>query len=567
MTIRLSSVSLLVLLSITGGLLLFLDQSILIVVNYSSLLAIHHQQQHPILPTEIVTNTTIVTAIAAAAAAAVATPITITNSASIAATSSSSTSLSSSKSSSSSSSSSTEGRDKECYMTLDRTRKAVRYDPEQNAIPTLTFLNDDNSNNNNDSSSNSNNNNTMTMMTMEGLSNDYLRKIIRGKKVAIIGDSTLRNLVRWLVRLYDEQAKDLFWMNNNNNNKMKKKNKSIIDSITGLGGLDDGNNNTNSTSSLYRANKDILRIGFQPPCPMCDKDDNGQKICACDPMKLENGFLHYYEEEEDYLDDDNESTIETDIRYFDVRKSKVKTFIKFQPNIVVFNSGLWLLHLYDIRKLGGTKNEEIDAILNWIQYEDIVLRPVIENAIQSKSIKVLLFKTTNHVCDDKYYGQYKDHIELYNNNIININNNNSNSNSKNNNSKATNLLMECKNYFLKLLLRKQETNTNLPESWSQPRDDGSSLLEDYVDNYCMNGTLSDHGSNYLNNRLVKFVNDYNANNTNNDTNNNNSMVVQIFNDHDMQDCSYTTVGDGRHFQGMNLLRIRLLLNQLDCILS
>jgi hypothetical protein len=284
MTIRLSSVFLLVFLSITGGLLLFLDQPLLIVENYSSLLAIHHhqqqQQQHPILPTEIVTNTTIVAAVAPAA-----TPTPMTNSASIAATSSSSTSFSSSKSSSSSSSSSTEGRNKGCYMTLDRARKAIRHDAERNAIPTITFFNDDNNSND---SSNSNKNNTMTTMTMttmEGLSNELLRKIIRGKKVAIIGDSTLRTLVRWLVRLYDERSKDLFWMNNNN--KMKKKNKSIIDSITGLGdgGLGDGNNNTSGAISLYNANKDILRIGFQPPCPLCNNDDNGQKICTCDPIE------------------------------------------------------------------------------------------------------------------------------------------------------------------------------------------------------------------------------------------------------------------------------------------
>jgi hypothetical protein len=234
----------------------------------------------------------------------------------------------------------------------------------------------------------------------------------------------------------------------------------------------------------------------------------------CDPMKLENGFLHYYEEEEEeeeeeenFLeDDDNESTIETDIRYFNVRKSKEdKTFIKFQPDIVLFNSGLWLLHLYDVRKLGGAKNEELDAILNWIQYEDIVLRPVIEHAIQSKSVKVLLFKTTNHVCNDKYYGQYKDYIDLYNNNIINSNNNNNNDSNNSNDcdNKATNLLMEWKNYFLKLLLQKQQTNNNLPELWLQLRDDSSSLLEDYVNNYRMNGTLSDHGSNHLNNHLVQ----------------------------------------------------------------
>lgn len=63
--------------------------------------------------------------------------------------------------------------------------------------------------------------------------------------------------------------------------------------------------------------------------------------------------------------------------------------------------------------------------------------------------------------------------------------------------------MEWKNYFLKLLLQKQQTNNNLPELWLQLRDDSSSLLEDYVNNYRMNGTLSDHGSNHLNNHLVQ----------------------------------------------------------------
>jgi len=153
----------------------------------------------------------------------------------------------------------------------------------RNAIPTLRFFNDDdNSNGSSNSNSNNNNNNnnnnvSSSISTIEELSNKLLRKIIRGRKVAIIGDSTLRNLVRWLVCLYDERSKDLFWMNNNNNNNnnkiMKKKNKSRIDSIINLGdSLGDGNNinndsnndsSTSGTIGIYRANKDILRIGFQ----------------------------------------------------------------------------------------------------------------------------------------------------------------------------------------------------------------------------------------------------------------------------------------------------------------
>ena len=108
-------------------------------------------------------------------------------------------------------------------------------------------------------------------------------------------------------------------------------------------------------------------------------------------------------------------------------------------------------------------------------------------------------------------------------------------------------------------------------------------LKKNINNYCRNGTLSENGSTYLTHRLVKFVTNINANNNNkrntttrnittNDSgsgsgsdirssthkndndnkndNNNNKIVIQIFNDHDMQILLIQRERDGQHFRGL-----------------
>ncbi len=40
-----------------------------------------------------------------------------------------------------------------------------------------------------------------------------------------------------------------------------------------------------------------------------------------------------------------------------------------------------------------------------------------------------------------------------------------------------------------------------------------------------------------------------------------SSMIMIF----IQSCNYTEVGDGRHYHPLNLVRIRLLANMIDCL--
>jgi hypothetical protein len=67
------------------------------------------------------------------------------------------------------------------------------------------------------------------------------------------------------------------------------------------------------------------------------------------------------------------------------------------------------------------------------------------------------------------------------------------------------------------------------------------------------------GSQYLNQRIHTFVNKYNA------QYDGHGPIIQIFNDHDVESRDYTANMDGRHYHYLNMLRIRLLMNQIQCV--
>jgi hypothetical protein len=68
------------------------------------------------------------------------------------------------------------------------------------------------------------------------------------------------------------------------------------------------------------------------------------------------------------------------------------------------------------------------------------------------------------------------------------------------------------------------------------------------------------GAQYLNQRIHDFVEKYNAQHDCG-----NGPIIQIFNDHDVESCDYTTHTDGRHYHYLNMLRIRLFMNQVQCV--
>jgi len=182
----------------------------------------------------------------------------------------------------------------------------------------------------------------------------------------------------------------------------------------------------------------------------------------------------------------------------------------FRPNIIVANIGLHLLHFQDY---GRDTNE--CHLEKWINYEgwleDIVV------AAENAGTEYLLFKTTNSICSKRYISKFVQGTKSYTR-------------------KRTKTISRC------IASVREGTALTI----------GTNAIRDY----CKNGIFNDVGSQHLNRRLFKFV-DARKNST--------SIKLAVFNDHDVQSCVYTPKGDGRHYHMLNLVRIRILANLLNCM--
>jgi len=128
-----------------------------------------------------------------------------------------------------------------------------------------------------------------------------------------------------------------------------------------------------------------------------------------------------------------------------------------------------------------------------------------------------LFKTTNSICSKRYISKFVQGTKSYTR-------------------KRTKTITRC------IASVREGTSLTI----------GTNAIRDY----CKNGIFNDVGSQHLNRRLFKFV-DARKNST--------SIKLAVFNDHDVQSCVYTPKGDGRHYHMLNLVRIRILANLLNCM--
>jgi hypothetical protein len=208
-----------------------------------------------------------------------------------------------------------------------------------------------------------------------------------------------------------------------------------------------------------------------------------------------------------------------------------------EPEIFVFNAGLHLLHFQG----HGRDKASWDAVKKWIQYEDILLEQldrVIQHNLQrndddSRRIRALVFKTSNRVCEDKYVGAYKEAAQLFN-------------------EADPQVLSNCRE-TIQQLLRNSTTakNKNFSTAVSE------------VDNYCENSTLTERGASHLNDRLYRFVQLQNQIRCKElETAN---LQLAILEAHDIQSCQYTPSENGRHYFGLNLMRLRLFANLLQAL--
>lgn len=176
-----------------------------------------------------------------------------------------------------------------------------------------------------------------------------------------------------------------------------------------------------------------------------------------------------------------------------------------QPDVVVAN---WGLHMFFRPK--GLKPCNVDQ---WFGYEEFLER-FIEVAIES-NVKLLLFKTTNHLCDEQVL-EYKE--------------------------KSFDLCQE------------------MLQEWMHDGQLGNHITDMDTEHYCDNGLMRDQSANMLNLRMAAVVKKAQR------RTDLGGLKIALYNDHDMQTCQYTGRGDGRHYHVLQWPRIRLLAHMVQCLL-
>jgi len=180
------------------------------------------------------------------------------------------------------------------------------------------------------------------------------------------------------------------------------------------------------------------------------------------------------------------------------------------PEVVVANMGMHWLHF-----IGMGRDVPTCIVQQWIAYEDW-LRELVEHC-QRMGVKVLLLKTTNKICDEKYTGIYGRASVLFN-------------------EEDRNTIEACKN-------RVRSMNSSFPDS--------------DITNYCVNGVMTEKGASFLNQRLHRFVENFRMR----------DLKVAVWNDHDLDLCEYTNREDGRHYHPLTLALIRSMANNLQQLLT
>ena len=301
-----------------------------------------------------------------------------------------------------------------------------------------------------------------------GLNENLLSSAFRGRRIAFVGDSTLYYPAKWLFVLL--QSRD------------DQKQTTIYKGLSNLN-LTYGNSFVRSISSRCKGVNCIILDGGSSPKPIENEQDgtNIQWMGVSGPTRIfESAFQHAWK--------------------------KVRSL---KADIVVVNMGLHFFHFY-----GHGKDTAGPSIHAWVNYE-AWLQNALEQIV-SAGAKIILFKTTNFICEEKYVREYSTGNTLY----------------------------------------RQKDNTTLAECNKLAYEEGKphQLTRDNITNYCKLGVFNENGASYLNERLFVFVKSLPEMA---------GIKIGIFNDHDVEQCQHCK--DGRHYHESNLLRLRMLGNQIQCM--
>jgi hypothetical protein len=297
-----------------------------------------------------------------------------------------------------------------------------------------------------------------------GLSSQLLHQAFRQKRIVVVGDSTLFTVVRWMQTLLHNctaaQQDALYHLSLSQGNAVL---------------------NPEGLEQAGWANETPAELQFDDGTYLLWEGHRGEtNEQACQFESIWNRVIHV------------------------------------RPQILVVNFGFHWLHL-----MGGGRNVPLCAIRAWLDYEQWLQRVV--DVAQQAGVKLLLFKTTNFICTDYYWGDYSDAAALYGRQDAYI-------------------LSRCKREIERLVEHKN----------GQMR-----FSDEEITRYCSKAALDEYGSKDLNHRLLEFVQKTQPTLK--------IMKMDVYNDHDVESCPFSEPNDGRHYHALNLMRIRLLANMIQCL--
>mmetsp|Transcript_43470 Transcript_43470/g.74186 ORF Transcript_43470/g.74186 Transcript_43470/m.74186 type:complete len:398 (+) Transcript_43470:97-1290(+) len=317
--------------------------------------------------------------------------------------------------------------------------------------------------------------NTTTTINHKGLD----MAVFRGKRVALMGDSTLYYLAKWmyplLTSLGDEAALPSY-----ENQTLKDAASLVYERTAKLG-------------AQHPAEK------FTPPRVIKDSNDGTwvQWMGFSGPAR----------------DNDMDAKL----------NSMFETAKQMTPDIIIANMGFHWLHLCPqlCPFSGKIVRMSKSAIMLWLDYKARWLERIHNLALISNT-SLLLYKTANFVCDAKRYGEYAGLAPLYTKSDI-------------------------------------QTLENCMNTIQQHVKD--SLNATHVHRYCELASLTERGSQYLNEQITEFVDELMLMG-NVEAPDSSSLAVGTFDDHSVQGCWSTRDGFHHAYEAM-LLRLRLLTNTIE----
>ena len=320
-----------------------------------------------------------------------------------------------------------------------------------------------------------------------GLDLHLIQRVLIDNEIAILGDSTLRNLFTYIWFLL----------------KMTAESHSLL-SKGQLANMD----LYNATNVIRELGSNISGLDFG----INMKDSRGNSFLEFD------SFNHFPPEDAvGYA-----YTLGVNGAY-----SGLQYLTKYNPKVVIANVGLHLLHIQNYDHDKGYKEVE-----TWLNYEKILEQFVV--ASESAGAELLILKTNNYICDEKYIGKFARGVSLYS-------------------TKNRRVINQC---VASIMQKEQKYKSS----------SGITITVQDIQDYCTNAVLSEKGSSGLNERLYQFVNARRKQQQQQQRNSSSSSIkVAIFNDHKLQSCETTTIGDARHHHILTLARIRLLANLFDCM--